>query len=281
MATSLSVCVAVVLAVLKLSVWWLSGSVSVLASFMDSLLDIAASLISLFAVRIALKPADADHHFGHTKAEQLAALAQASFVAGSALYLIFYAADNLRSGGTLCHPDFAVFSMLFSVLITLGLVIFQYYVVARTNSTAIKADAMHYKMDILVNTGVLVALILSKYGWYQIDSITSIIIAFIMLLSIRRLGWDAIQTLMDQALPEDELKEIRQIILADNGVIGMDGLKTRKLGHQRIIQFHISVDETLSLKEACEISRRVEERIFSCFYSADIISCVKPALKIS
>ena len=276
MATRLSVCVAIVLALLKLSIWWFSGSVSVLASFMDSLLDIAASIISLFAVRIALKPADADHHFGHAKAEQLAALAQASFVAGSALYLIFYAADNLRSGDGISHPDIAIFSMLFSILIIFGLVTFQYYVIARTDSTAIRADAMHYKMDILVNTGVLIALFLSKYGWYQVDSITSIIIAFIMLVSIRKLGWDAIQTLMDQALPEHELKKIRRIILADSDVIGMDGLKTRKLGQQRIIQFHITVDKTLSLKEAHVIGVRVEKQIISCFHSTDIISCVKP-----
>ena len=274
--TTASVSTAVFLALMKLGVWWFSGSLSVLASFMDSLLDMAASLISLFAVRIALKPADEDHHFGHGKAEQLAALAQASFIAGSALYLIFYAAGSLREGSVPERTGMAVYAMIFSVIITLALVTFQSYVVARTKSPAIRADAAHYKADILVNIGVLVALLLSHHGWKTADPLMSIVIALIMLLSVKKIGWDAIQMLMDRALPEEELEALRKIVHNHPQVLGMHELRTRYSGNRPVIQFHLDMDGALSLQQAHEAGSDIKRDMLELMPEADIIFHIDP-----
>lgn len=275
-ATIASVSVATLLVVLKLSIWGVSGSVSVLASSMDSILDMAASLISFFAVRIALKPADEDHHFGHGKAEQLAALAQASFIAGSALYLMFYAIGDLRSGGELKRPDIAIYAMVLSTVITCILVLFQRYVVAKTNSVAICADAAHYRMDIMVNIGVLIALVLSQYGWDQADPVVSIIISLIMLFSVKGLGWNAIELLMDKALPKSQLSAIRQIISQEPGVEGVHQLRTRQSGNQPVIQFHLDMKGDLPLSKAHEIGDRVKKKLLDLMPDADIISHIDP-----
>ncbi len=275
-ATIVSTSVAVMLVVLKLFIWWLSGSVSVLASSMDSLMDMAASLISFFAVRIALKPADEDHHFGHGKAEQLAALAQASFIAGSALYLVFYAIGDLRTGGALRSTNFAIIVMLISTLFTVCLVYFQHYVIKKTNSVAIKADATHYKMDIFVNMGVLLALFLSELGWNKADPVVSIVIAVIMLASVKNLGWSAIELLMDKALPEDKLEKIEEIVLADKDVLGLHELRTRQAGYHPVIQLHLDVNGNLTVKESHDIGIRVKNKLLEYLPGADILFHIDP-----
>ena len=275
-ASFASVSVAVFLVILKLSIWGVSGSVSVLASSMDSVLDMLASSISFFAIRIALKPADEDHHFGHGKAEQLAALAQASFIAGSAIYLIFYAIDQLRVGGELSRPDMAIYAMIVSTAITILLVLFQQYVVMKTKSVAVRADAAHYRMDIMVNIGVVIALVLSQYGWGYADPVVSIIIAVIMLFSVKSLGWNAIELLMDKALPEGDLEEIHKIIMEEPGVQGVHELRTRLSGNYPVIQFHLDVKGSLPLTDAHAIGSRVNKRLLDFMPDADIIFHLDP-----
>ena len=272
----LSVLTGVLLVCLKFSVWSISGSISVLASSLDSLLDIIASLITFFAVRIAIKPADEDHHFGHGKAEQLAVLAQMSFIAGSAIYLIFYAINALFHGSTVYKPNLAIYAMIFSIIITCILLIFQRYVVMKTQSSAIRADAMHYGLDIIVNIGVLLALALAKFGYLAADAIISIIIAFIMLISVKKLGWDAIDLLMDKALSEETLIRIRDSILQHKDVVHLRELRTKQSHSAPTIQFCIDVNENLVLRKAHDIGCQVQKTLFQIVPNADIIFRIYP-----
>ncbi len=271
-----SISVAFLLIVLKISVWVFSGSISVLASSIDSMLDLLASVINFFVLKIALKPADSDHHFGHSKAEQLAALAQASFIGGSAVYLMFFSIDRLQTNHVLDYSDIAIYSMILSTVITCVLVIFQRIVYQKTKSELVKTDEMHYRMDILINLGVLLALGLNQYGWSQADPVISIVIAIWMLVSVRSIAWRAIELLMDKALPEKQLQLIKATILKDSEVWGMHALRTRQSGTEPVIQYHLELSDHLLLSEAHHIGSRVKNSLLVIFPTADITFHMDP-----
>ena len=177
LATYASVVTAMTLIAAKFVAWLVTGSVSVLASLIDSLMDAAASLINLFAVRYSLMPADGEHRFGHGKAESLAGLAQATFIAGSAVFLILHATERLQHPRALQNVSVAISVMAFSVIATLVLVGIQRYVIQRTGSTAIRADSLHYMSDLLTNVSIIVALVLAVYGWPGLDPVFAIGVA--------------------------------------------------------------------------------------------------------
>lgn len=147
--------VASLLLVVKIMAWWKTGSVSLLASLIDSLLDIAASTVNLLVLRYALQPADSEHTFGHGKAESLAALAQAMFISGSAFFLILNGVDRFFRPEALKQPEMGIYVSLFAIAVTFVLVQFQKYVVAKTGSQAIAADSLHYQSDLYMNMAIL------------------------------------------------------------------------------------------------------------------------------
>jgi ferrous-iron efflux pump FieF len=162
LATYASVATATVLIIVKLAAALMTGSVSVLASLVDSMMDVAASLINLLAVHYSLQPPDRDHRFGHGKAEPLAGLAQAAFIAGSALFLILQAVNRLLHPQMIKDAAVGMAVLLFAIVATLALLAFQHYVIRRTESTAIRADALHYATDLLTNSATLACW---RWGW--------------------------------------------------------------------------------------------------------------------
>lgn len=204
-ATYASVTTASILILAKAIAWGLTGSVSVLASLIDSLLDLGASTANLFAVRYALQPPDADHRFGHGKAESLAGLAQATFVAGSAVFLVFEAIDRLSHPRDIEQLGVGIGVFSFAIFATLTLFLYQRHVVKHTGSTAIRADALHYATDLLTATSVIVALVLSTVlGWVSADAWLALLIAAFILYSAWQIARDALQILMDRELPEEQ-----------------------------------------------------------------------------
>ena len=151
LASLASVLTASFLIVAKLAAWSVTGSVSLLASLVDSVMDSIASLINLFAIRYSLQPADEKHRFGHGKAEPLAGLAQAAFIAGSAVFLVFHAIDRLRFAQSLEQIGIGLWVMALAIVMTVGLLAIQRYVIKKTDSTAIRADSLHYTTDLLTN----------------------------------------------------------------------------------------------------------------------------------
>src|SRR5215831_6247261 len=161
-ATYASVGVAALLIAVKFAAWLETGSVAVLSSLVDSLLDAAASIVNLIAVRHAMSPADREHRFGHGKAEPLAVLGQSAFITGSAMLLLAEAVRRLISPSAVENPPAGIVVIVFSIAVTIVLVAFQRHVVRRTGSVAISADELHYRSDLILNLSVIAALVLSN-----------------------------------------------------------------------------------------------------------------------
>lgn len=276
LATYSSVCVALLLIVIKAVVWFMSGSVSILASLVDSLMDAGASVLNLLAVRLALQPADHEHRFGHGKAEGIAALFQAAFIMGSALFLMLNAIDRIRHPSEL-HITPVVFAvMLASLIITIALVAFQQWILKQVHSSAVAADRLHYLTDILSNIAVLIALGVSLYGWHQADAIIGIGLALWIGWSAIGIGREALNMLMDKALPDTDLAAINTAVLQTAGVLGMHDLRTRLSGETRIIQCHIEVQDKLPLLQAHDIAVAAEHNIAALFDDSEIIIHLDP-----
>ena len=271
LATYASVITASVLIFGKLAAWLMTGSVSVMASLIDSLMDVAASLINLFAVRYSLMPADEEHRFGHGKAESLAGLAQAMFIAGSALFLMLHAVDRLLNPQPLQSIGIGIGVMVFAIVATMILLAIQRYVIARTGSTAVRADSLHYMTDLLTNASIIVALALSLAGWQGLDPIFAIGIALYILHSAWRIGHEAFHLLMDRELPESDRECIRQIALSHPEVHGLHDLRSYRSGQREIVQFHMELNGALALREAHLITEAVLGEIQKAYPAADIV----------
>lgn len=276
LATYASVFVAVLLITVKMLAWLITGSMSILASLVDSLMDSLASLINMFAIRYSLMPPDREHRFGHGKAEPLAALAQAAFICGSAVFLVLHAVDNLRFGKPLQDLGFGIGVMLFATVVTGLLVLFQHRVIKLTQSTAIRADALHYRMDLLTNIGTIIALALAHAGWQWSDGLFAICLAAYIFYQAILIGYDAFQQLMDRELSEEIQQQLQDIALGHPQVRGVHDLRTRQSGQQQFIQIHLELDDLLSLLTAHSIADQVEQAMCTAFPDADIIVHLDP-----
>ena len=259
------------LLIVKIFAWWYTGSVSLLAGLVDSLVDIAASLTNLLVVRYALQPADANHTFGHGKAESLAALAQSMFISGSALFLFLTGIQHLASPNTLRAPLVGVVVTVVALCSTLLLVAFQRWVVRHTHSQAIRADMLHYQSDVVMNGAILIALGLSSYGFARADALFALGIGVYILYSALRMGYDAVQSLLDRALPEEEHNIILDLALNWPGVGGVHGVRTRQSGPTKFIQLHLELNDDLPLVQAHRVADQVEKALRQRFPGSDVI----------
>lgn len=270
-ATYASVGTALLLVGAKGAAWIITGSVSVLASLIDSLMDTATSLINLLAVRYALAPADAEHRFGHGKAESLAGIAQAMFIAASALFLLLQAGDRLLHPAPLKEISSGIGVMVFAMVCTAVLVAIQRYVIKKTQSAAIRADSLHFVTDFLTNGGTLLALILATAGWSNADPVLAIAIGLYILYSAKGIGVQAFHLLMDHELPDEQRTLIEKIARNHEAVRGVHDLRTRQSGQTVMIQLHIELDGNMPLLQAHAISDEVELAIGQQFTGADVI----------
>lgn len=273
-ATYASVATAVTLLIIKLTAWWRTDSVSILASLLDSGLDIAASLMIAVAVHIAQTPADKEHRFGHGKAEPLASLAQSVFIAGSAVYLAIYAIDRFFVPQTLQHTDTAILYMLVSLALTLTLIGFQRYVILKTDSTAIKSDSLHYLTDVMTNLLVIVSLWLSHIQW--LDPLLALGIALWILRSAVKIAREAANQLLDRELPENMREQIQQIILNTPQVRGFNDLRSYQSGPNRFVQLDLELDDELTLKESHRIAEQVTQALQHRFENLDVMIHQEP-----
>lgn len=271
LATTASVVTATVLIAGKLVAWLLTGSVSVLASLIDSLMDAAASVINMVAIRVSLEPPDREHRFGHGKVEPLAGLAQATFIAGSAAFLVLHAVDRLLHPRPLEDVPVGLAVMGFAVAATVVLLLIQRYVIRRTASTVVRADSLHYQTDVLTNLGTIAALLLAQLGWPGLDPVFGIGVASYIVYGAWRIGYDAFHHLIDRELPEAVRTQVKHLARAEAQVRGIHDLRTRQSGPMQMIQLHLELDAGLTLHEAHAISDRVEDAIRQAFPMADVI----------
>jgi len=272
LATYASVLVASVLILAKLVAWLATDSVSMLSTLLDSVLDVAASLVNLFAVRHALTPADREHRFGHGKAEPLAALGQSAFVAGSAVLLIVEVVRRFWRPQAVENGEIGILVMMGSIAVTAVLVLFQRHVVRKTGSLAISADRLHYLGDVLVNSAVIVALALTELlGWNWLDPAFGALIAAYILYTAWSIARSSFDMLMDRELPEEERQRIRSIATAHPQVRALHELRTRASGPSIFIQFHLEMAGEMSLYEAHRIADQVENQILAAYPGAEVI----------
>ncbi len=278
LATVASTSVALTLVGAKAVAWLVTDSVSMLSSLVDTSLDLVGSLITFFAVRQALIPADADHRFGHGKAEALAGLVQAGFIAASGCALLFAVAERLNAPKQVREEGVGLMISALALVLTICLVFFQRHVVRRTGSVAIGADMAHYGTDLVATLVTGVGLFIS--GFFDqplIDSGIAGLVALYLMHGSWNVGRNSLDILMDRELPEEDRRRVEQIARQNPGVKNVHELRTRSGGLTRFIQLHIEVDRNLSLLVGHDIGRQVQGEIAKAFPGAEIILHVDPA----
>ena len=277
-ATYASVAVSVVLIVVKFTAWLATGSVAMLSSLVDSMLDVVAAVVNLFAVRHALEPADREHRFGHGKAEPLAALGQSAFLAGGALLLVFEAVSRTISPEPIVRANFGIAVMIFSLIVDGTLVLYQRYVVAKTKSLAIGADELHFRSDLVVNAAVLASLVVDRLIEAPIlDPLFGGAIGLWIIYGSIQLMRLSFGQLMDHELPDEDRARIRKIAEAAPEVTAVHDIKTRAAGPTAFIQLHLEMDGAMDLRRAHEIADGVEAQLRDAFPHAEIIIHQDPA----
>jgi ferrous-iron efflux pump FieF len=277
-ATNASVAVSAVLIVIKFLAWLATGSIAMLSSLVDSLLDVVAAVVNLVAVRQALEPADHDHRFGHGKAEPLAALGQSAFLAGGALLLTFEAISRTISPEPVVRVHLGIAVMVVSLILDGGLVLYQRRVIARTGSLAIGADELHFRSDMIVNAAVLAALLLDRsFDAPLLDPLLGGAIGLWIIFGSVRLVRLSMRQLMDQELPDEDRARIRQIAESAREVSAVHDIKTRAAGPIAFIQLHLEMDGAMELHRAHEIADSVEAELRAAYPHAEIIIHQDPA----
>ena len=276
-ASYASMLVALALIVLKAWAWVATDSVALLSSLADSILDLLASAVTFFAVKVAVSPADSEHRFGHGKSEGISSLVQAVIVTGSAAYVGIEAVARLIVPSPIRQPDIGIAVMLVSLALTTGLIVFQSIVVRRTGSLAISADSVHYRADLMSNVAVLAAIFLSvRWDLYVVDPLLGLVVVVLILISVRTIVGQALDVLLDRELPDEERDRIQVIGASHPEVRGLHDLRTRSSGSAQFIQFHLELDPHLSLARAHEICDSVERDIRQAFPTAEVLIHADP-----
>jgi ferrous-iron efflux pump FieF len=272
LASTASVGVAGTIVFIKIIAWIMTDSLSLLSSLVDSVLDIVSSIINFMALRYALQPADEDHRFGHGKAEDIAAFAQAAFIAGSGLFIVVEAFSRFINPHEIGNSFIGIWVMVASSVLTLGLLAVQRYVIKQTNSSVIKADSLHYSTDMLVNM-MVIGSFLAAMVWDMgfIDPVLALIIAAYIFKSAWQVGRGAFDNLMDREFSDEDRKKITEAVFACKGAKGMHDLRTRSSGITPFIQFHLELDGKMSLKEAHKITDKIEAEVLKHFPHAEVL----------
>ena len=276
LATRASVAVASLLIVTKAIAWWLSGSISMLAGLTDSLLDGVTSFLNLLAVHYALRPADDDHRYGHGKAESLAGMAQALFIGVSAVLIAVQAVERLKNPEPVGAPWIGIGVIVFSLLMTVALLVLQHRVIKATGSNAVRADSLHYRSDLMLNGSILLALVLASVGFPQLDAWFGLGIAVYILWSAIQIGRESFAVLMDQELPSDVSENMLKLACSVPGVLGAHDLRTRISGNIWFVQFHLELPGELTLSAAHILCDRAADAITKVYPRAEVLVHADP-----
>jgi ferrous-iron efflux pump FieF len=259
-AARLSVLAAAFLILLKLLTGWLTGSISVWASLLDSTMDIFASVINYFAVRAASRPPDEDHRYGHGKAESLAGLFQSFVITVSGIFLVREAVRRIITPHQTASEWFGVGTMAVAAVVSVALVARLRAVARRTDSPALAADAVHYATDVFTNGAALFALlVVALTGWTLADPLVSVAISAFILYSAFEVARDSVDVLMDRRLPREVDRTVAAVVerFRGEGVVGFHDLRTRRSGSHKFIDLHLEVERDQSLITAHDLTERV------------------------
>jgi ferrous-iron efflux pump FieF len=272
LAVIFGVLLSITLILVKLFAFLKSGSLAIFSSLVDSVTDFFASTVSFLAVYFSSKPASINHRYGYGKTEALSALLQALFVGTSGLFVIIDGIKRLINPVEINQIDVAIYIMIFSIVSTLFLVLFQTYVAKKTNSLAIKADRAHYVVDFLTNLTVIVSLVcVHFFGFYFFDVIAGLFISIYLLYNAYSLAKESIDLITDRELSDDIRKNVEHIVLETSGVLGMHDFRSRSLGDVYFIELHLEMDGNISLSIAHDLTNTVERRIIEAYPNSQIL----------
>ncbi len=269
--------VALLIVLLKLSAAIVTNAAAALASFMDALLDMLVSLLNFFALRYALKPADDDHRFGHGKAEALMALFQAAFLTAAAVLLSYQGISRFYSPEPVGALQSGMWLTLICTCCTLGLVLAQRWIIRRTGSLAVQADLAHYQSDIVLNAAVLLALVLVANSLLWADAVMSLLIAGYLLWNAQQLARTSFTHLLDAELAPELRQQMVAELLQLPQVLGVDQLRSRRSGPRVFVQLRLVLPDQLSLLQAHDIADAAERQLALLFNDAEVIIHVDPA----
>lgn len=267
-----SVITAILILLAKVVAWYVTDSPTILATLTDSFLDIAASLINFVAAKYALQPPDNEHRFGHGKAEDLAVFTQSTFFGLSGIFIIVISIKRIIYPIHTLDSGFGIMVMIFAIVATSMLIVYQTYTYKKTSSSIVKADRLHYGVDLLTNFAVIISLYLSeKFNSKIIDPIFAMFIALYLLYGAWSLLRQAFHNLLDHEFNEEKKKILHNIILSDKNVKGYHALKTRYAGRKSFVQFHLELDGAMSLNESHNIADKIESQIIDKFKDVEVI----------
>jgi len=265
-ATIVSTSVAGLLVLMKMTIGILSGSIAVLASAIDSMLDLLVSVFNYFALHLAEKDPDDKFHYGRSKIEPLAAVIEGVVISFSALFILYEALSKFVHPKDMKHMDISIAVMIASFIITSFLVYFLTKVAKQTDNMVIKADALHYKTDLFSNGTVLFALAVISYTGEQIiDPILGIVIAVYMIYSSIPIIKEGILMLLDVALDNEEIDKIIAILDEEKAITNHHYLQTRQSGSHIFVSVHVVFNISTSLYDAHLVSDKLEDKIRALF----------------
>ncbi len=272
-----SVAVALLLVLLKSWAAWTTGSVAMLGSLADTGLDLVASLITLFGVRVAAAPADRDHRFGHGKAEALAALFQVMLIAFSAVAIFWRGIERLIDNRVTADAEGGIIVSAVAIAATLLLLAYQKRVIASTGSVAIETDHVHYQSDLLLNLSVIAALVLEQYfDFAGADAGFGIAIALWLAWGAWRASSRAIDQLMDKEWPEERRQRFVDVAARHPELKGLHDLRTRTSGNKDFVQFHVWMEPEMSVADAHDVLDEVEAKLEKEFPGVEILIHIDP-----
>ena len=267
-----SIGVAALLVVLKAWAAITTGSTAMLGSLADTALDLAASLATLAGVSIAAQPEDANHRFGHSKAEAIAAMFQVVLISISAIGLAFHSVDQLVNGTRTESAAEGIGVSVIAIAATFGLLAWQRYVLRQTNSLAIHTDHVHYQSDLFLNLAVIAALCLDQFaGITGADPLFGLAIAAWLGWGAWRASQRAVDDLMDKEWPEEKKARFLDVLARHPELRGVHDMRTRTAGHRDFVQFHVWVDPNMTVRDAHRVMDEVEAKLLAEFPRVEII----------
>jgi len=276
-ASIASLLVASTLIALKYYGWVATNSISLLGSLADSLIDFLASVFVFIAISYSLLPADAKHRFGYDKSEGLAAFIQSLLIGISGIYVCFEAITRLLNPSQINQPNIAIWIILVSIALTIALIVYQKYVVKKSQSMAIESDQYHYLTDTFINLSVLFSIVIT--GWTRftfIDAVVGLLISGVVLYTAFILLKKSFKILLDQEIQSSHRDQIRKIALQHPQVLGFHDLRTRDTGRKYIIQFHLELDPKMSLLESHRITDEVTDNVLDVYPNSELIIHTDP-----
>ena len=255
--------VSVILAIIKFIVWLISGSVAILSSAMDSLLDVWISVFNWFALKTASAPPDSKFNYGKWKIEGIAAVIEGTIIFLSGLFIIYESLKKIWFKETIKDIDLWLIVMIISIVVVGWLVMYLNYMYNKTKNLVIKSDVLHYKTDLITNLGVILSLIIVKFTWiYRIDFIMWFIIWIYIAKEAIHLIREWIWILLDEALEErNQIAKILDEFVVKWIIKSWHDLKTRKWWRYKFVEYHFVVDPNTTVKEAHDIWDMIAEQI--------------------